>query len=332
MSKKLLIGLDYELFFGKNAGTVAKCMIEPVEALLSIVDRYDVKLVLFVDAGFVVKLKEESAKFVSLADDYKKIKQQLQLLKAQGHDVQLHIHPHWEDSIFDGEQWVIDTRRYKLQDFSPKDVENLVCKYKQALTEIVGDSVFAYRAGGWCIQPFSSISAALENNGIWLDSTVYHQGISDDPQRWFDFSKAPNKASWRFSLDPAEPSSDGKFIEIPITACRISPLFFWRMLLIKKLGGSSHRAFGDGASMTYGYQYYIDRLTRPTSSVVSVDGLKSAFLEKAYRQFLASGGEIFNVMGHPKALTPYALRQLDLFLSRRNGLESVTFQNFRHLQ
>ena len=332
MSAKLLISLDYELFFGRNAGTVDKCMIEPVEALLGVVERYGVRLVLFVDAGFVFKLKEEGAKHASLGRDYDKIRTQLQHLKERGHDIQLHIHPHWEDCFFDGEQWVIDTGRYKLQDFSSNDIEDIVSKYKRALTDIVGDSVFAYRAGGWCIQPFSAISGALENNGIWLDSTAYHQGISDDPQRWFDFSQAPAEAWWRFAHDPAEACSDGRFVEIPISACKISPLFFWRMLVIKKMEGSDHRAFGDGASMTYGYKYYIDRLTRPTSSVVSVDGLKSAFLGKAYRQFRAAGGEIFNVMGHPKALTPYALRQLDTFLSNRSELESVTFQDFKHLQ
>ena len=53
-----------------------------------------------------------------LKKDYDLITQQIQKLSAEGHDVQLHIHPHWEDSTFDGIEWIFDTNRYKLSDFS----------------------------------------------------------------------------------------------------------------------------------------------------------------------------------------------------------------------
>lgn len=332
MQSKLLISLDYELFFGSVAGTIENCLLAPTNAFIEIANRYNVSVVLFVDAGYLVKLQTESANHPSLGQEFDRVAEQLKLLKAQGHDIQLHIHPHWEDTTYDGNRWCIDTSRYKLHDFSVDDISSIVERYKAVLDGIV-DGVFAFRAGGWCIQPFSAIADALYDNNVWLDSTVYSRGLSEDPQRSFDFVTAPNKSMWRFQDEPAREAEAGRFLEVPISACKMSPLFFWRMALIKKMGGALHKSFGDGQAMSYGAGYYFDRLFKPTSGVVSVDGLKSAFLKKAYKQHIANKGSIFNVMGHPKALSPYSLQQFDEFLSvYSTELESMTFQDFQRMK
>lgn len=324
----IIVTLDYELFFGQKVGTVDRCLIEPTWALLEAVESSGVRLVLFVDAGYLLKLKEAAVRHPQLLEDYEKIREQLRELKSKGHDVQLHVHPHWEDSFYDGSKWCIDTSRYKLHDFSSDEVRDIVRRYKGALTDIVGDSVFAFRAGGWCLQPFGDIAEALYDSGIWLDSTVYYQGVSDDEQRWFDFSRAPKKSKWRFDVDPCVEKPDGRFLEIPISACRVSPLFFWKMAYIKKFGGNEHHAFGDGGAMSYGKSYYIERLTKSSYSVASIDGYKSSFLESAFTQSQKEGGGIFNVMGHPKALTPYSIKTFKRFLEKHPELVSSTFQEF----
>ncbi len=332
MQSKLLISLDYELFFGNEVGTVDNCLLLPTNALIDIANQHKVSVVLFVDAGYLVKLRAESASHPSLGLEFDRIAEQLKIFKAQGHDIQLHIHPHWEDTTYDGKRWHIDTARYKLHDFSANEINDIVSRYKSVLDDIV-DGVFAFRAGGWCIQPFDSIADALYDNGVWLDSTVYSKGLSEDSQRWFDFTEAPNKSMWCFQDEPSKELESGRFLEVPISACRMSPLFFWRMALIKKMGGALHKAFGDGQSMSYGAGYYFDRLLKPTSGVVSVDGLKSAFLKKAYSQHVKNKGEVFNIMGHPKALSPYSLEQFDAFLSAfAVELESVTFQDFHNMR
>ena len=149
-----LLSLDYELFFGNNCGTVENCIINPTKQLLTILDKYDFKVSLFVDAGFLVRLKQQSQKFPELKKEYDSIKTQLKQLSSNGHDIQLHIHPHWEDSYFDGNGWVIDTKRYRLHDFSPEEIKSIVTNYKQELESCSEQDVFAFRAGGWCLQPF----------------------------------------------------------------------------------------------------------------------------------------------------------------------------------
>ena len=330
MSTRLLITLDYELFFGRHVGTVEHCMLRPLEALKAVVDPHAVKLTLFVDAGYLVRLAAQAEAEPVLMDDYRRIGAQLRELVDHGHDVQLHIHPHWEDSVYVDGSWRIDTGRYRLHDFETSDVARIVGDYKKALTDIVGDRVFAYRAGGWCLQPFEPLADALAQQGVWLDSTVYFNGHSPDDIRGFDFRQAPKRTQWRFNQDPLHPEEAGRFLEVPISACRVSPGFYWKLALLKKFARGAYKAFGDGQAMVANAAYYRALLTRPSHSVASIDGAKAGLLESAYRQLdQMEGPRIFNVMGHPKALTPNSLRHLGRFLQRHPELQSVTLQDFR---
>ena len=330
MTTRLLITLDYELFFGDQVGTVEHCMLRPLAALKQVVDRYAVKLTLFVDAGYLIRLRDYADSEPSLKEDYERISDQLREKVAQGHDVQLHVHPHWEDTCYREGTWRIDTRRYRLHDFDQQSQFKIIGDYKQALTEIVGERVFAYRAGGWCLQPFEPIGENLAQLGIWLDSTVFCNGHSPDDVRGFDFRQAPRHTSWRFNGNPLRMEDGGRFLEVPISTCRVNPLFYWKLALMKKLAFGAYKAFGDGQSMVYNRAYYRALLTAPSNSVASIDGAKAGLLEAAYRQLdRMEGPPIFNVMGHPKALTRDSLRRLDRFLRRHSELESVTLQDFK---
>lgn len=333
MVQKLLISLDYELFFGNKTGSVSKCMIEPINALVKVVERHGMKLSLFVDAGYLDCLKKHSLQYPVLLADFSVITQQLQSLKDKGHDVQLHIHPHWVDSVFNGTSWQLDTTRYRLHDFQKHEIAEIVARYKNILVDIVGDTVFSYRAGGWCMQPFGVIADALHAEGIWLDSTVFTGGVSEDSQRWFDFSKAPDMPFWRFDADPNIDDKTGRFVEVPISSDRVSPLLFWKMAVIKKLTKGQHQPYGDGEAMKANWQYYFKRLTSSTYSVVSIDGIKAGLLKRAWdRHLKGRGSDIFNIMGHPKAVTSYSLVQLDRFLGSIKGVQACTFQDLKHLR
>ena len=156
----IFITLDYELFFGSYSGTQEKSIINPTNKLLEVLNKYDLKASFFVDSGYLIKLDEYRKKYTKLEHDYKIIVNQIIELSKNGHDIQLHIHPHWEDSYYDGSKWVLDNRRYRLHEFSDEDIDKIVYQYKKVLTDIVGKKVFTYRAGGWCIQPFEKLSEA----------------------------------------------------------------------------------------------------------------------------------------------------------------------------
>ncbi len=330
--QQFLLSLDYELFFGCQTGSVEHCLIRPTHELAQVADKHNIHLSLFVDALYLQRLAEEARRFPRLQSDLDAIRQQLVALREQGHDIQLHLHPHWLHSSFDGEHWQLDTGRYKLHDFPAAQVASMVGSAKKVLTSLIGETVFAFRAGGWCLQPFTYIAPALQEHAIWLDSTVFAGGISDDQARWFDFSSAPVKDFWYFDDDPTRENQQGAFLEVPISALRVTPNLFWRMALTRKFMANRHKPLGDGSSLSWNRSYYQQRLTSPTISVVSIDGLKAGLLGRALRAEQKAGKQLFHAMGHPKAVTRHSLERLDSFFTNIGAFTNITFQDFRSYQ
>lgn len=159
LNADIVFALDYELFFGKNTGTIENCLITPTDELIKTTDKYGIKYTFFVDSGYLINLKNNSSK--KLQNEYKLIANHLTSLAKSGHDIQLHIHPHWEESVFSNGCWSIDYSKFKLQSFDDEKIRNIVKDYKNCLEEITEKPITSYRAGGWCIQPFIKIKNAI---------------------------------------------------------------------------------------------------------------------------------------------------------------------------
>lgn len=322
--RNILITLDYELFF-LESGSVEKCIIEPTEKLLSILDKHNIKASFFVDSGYIIKLKEYMQSFEVLKKDYDLITQQIKKLSTQGHDIQLHIHPHWEDSIFDGKQWVFDTSRYKLSDFSKVEIDYIVKSYSLVLEEITNIKPSVFRAGGWCIQPFDIMANALYKYGIRVDSTLFPEGKTFTPAKSFDFTNTPIKSNWRFSEDPLIEVENGDFLEIPISSVLTTPFFYFKFILNKFFGGKMQKAYGDGSAISNSKKHIFELLLKPSFSVASIDGYKASLLNKCAKH----NKEQLVLIGHPKAFSPFSLKELDSFINKRR-IDSVfkTYYNY----
>ena len=330
---QIFLTLDYELFSGENPGTVENTIILPTLKLLEVGDKYDAKFVFFVDSGYIERLNFYRKEHKTLADDYDKIVKQLKMLDANGHDIQLHIHPHWEDCTYDGKKWHMDTSRFRIHSFEKDEIDDIVYRYKKALTDIIGDKVFAYRAGGWCLQPFDKLKDALKKHGIWLDSTVYDDGLNSSATHFYDFRNAPLKSLWRFENDPVIEDVEGSFTEVPISTYPVSPLFFWKFAYYKKFAKNAHKTYGDGISAGGSSNSSIFKmLTSYSKSLVSMDGYRASLLKNALSENHKKDPEgNFVVIGHPKAMTPYSLEVLDKFLdfAIQGGNNVTTFAKFQ---
>lgn len=311
---KIFITFDYELFFGKNSGTVENSIIKPTEELIKLGDKYNVNFIFFVDSGFLIKLDEFRKKFSVLDKDYKKIINQIKKLVNKGHEVQLHIHPHWENSFFNGKKWIFDTTKYRLHQFKQNEIMDIVYRYKKILSEITGENIFAYRAGGWSIQPFIKIKEALKKHNIYLDSTVFYGGYNKSETHFIDFRKAPFKDSWKFEDDVLIEEKKGFFTEIPITSWYYSPLFFWKFAYTKKLNKFKHKIFGDGSPIGASKKDIIKMLMKGGFAPVSTDGYKSVILQKAFNFYQKKNFQYFVTIGHPKALSIFSLKNLEFFI------------------
>lgn len=319
----IYITLDYEIYFGENPGTVERCILQPTAELIRIAEKHGVRFSFFVDCGFILKLEEFKKKFPPLEKDYQAVVNQVRYLSQTGHDIQLHIHPHWEDSYYNGERWIIDTSRYKLADFNATQIHDIVHRYKNVLTDITGKPVFTYRAGGWCLQPFSKLMNSFKQHGIRVDSSVFRNGFYISAQYDYDFRDAPDKDIYRFEDDPVKEVPDGFFTELPISEIRNSPLFFWRLFLLGRWNPYLHKPLGDGRAMAAPGQRK-KLLTRFTNNTVSVDGFNAHLLQTALNRLLRKQRAHMVVIGHPKALSRYSVLKLEQFVEKNKSLHNFT--------
>jgi hypothetical protein len=329
---KIVLSTDYEVFFGRNTGSVENTLLLPSQALCDIAARHEIPLVFFVDIGFLLRLREDGRRFPALMRDHDRVMRQLGQFVDAGHEIQLHVHPHWEDSHWNGESWSIDIRRYRLHDFSEHEIREIVQRYVEALRTLTGsDGVFAYRAGGWMIQPFTQIRGALHDVGIYIDSTIFKGGKLDGKIVNFDFTDSPSASHWFFDNDPLLINPDGQFLEVPIASYKVYPNFYWRFALAKKFGGAMHQPFSNGSPLQMNRANILRKLTHWTNSEVSMDGYKASFLEDAYSRYEMDGKTDFVVIGHPKALTLYSLQQLESFIKKHRANEFVGYGAYRSI-
>lgn len=303
---------DYELFFGADSGTVENCLLKPTGYLADIACKHNIKLVFYVDAGFLYRLKQY-ASLAACKKDFDLVSSQIKGLSQSGHEIGLHVHPHWEDCIFENNKWKLNTTRYKLSDFSKQEIDSVISKYHQVLIEITGKKCQSYRAGGWCVQPFDLLHDSLIRNGINKDASVYPNGKHVSPAHSYDFSKAPDKDIWKFDLDPCEENNTGRFTEIPTTADVISPFFYWNLYLKMRQNPSYYRPVGDGIWLVDKKRVY-RHFFSSTRHFACADGFFASRLESVLKRSEGLNHNHLSVLSHPKSMAPYSFKALEKFI------------------
>lgn len=311
----IFLTYDYELFFGENTGSVEKCLIEPTDRLLELSDRYNCRMTFFVDVGYLIKLEEFAAIHPVLKSDRDKVLDQIRSMISTGNDVQLHIHPHWEGSYYEGGKWVVVTDgAYKLDDFTDYEIRDIVGRYKSYIDHLIGRKTTTFRAGGWCIQPFSRLEKIFKELNITHDSSVFPGGKFSSAHYSFDFTRAPKKSQYRFELDECVEVPNGYFTEYPISSWNYSPLFYWRLYILGRLAPAQHKMLGDGIFLSQpGRKRSV--LTNFTWNHVSTDGYYASKLTRCLSSFEKRNFTDMVVIGHPKSMTNYSFRTLEKFLS-----------------
>lgn len=308
----ILFTFDYEYFIGPKTGTFNNTLLRPVSLLLEILNTYNVKVTFFVDVGYIKRCQELDADNENCEHYIAHLKE----LCALGHDLQLHIHPHWEDSVYENGEWQVNISRYRLHDYSIEEAASIIENYANLLNTTFAIHAKAFRAGGWCLQPFSHISLALSEAGITLDSTVFYGGKNNNSVNFFDFTNMPILPYWRFAEDPLIPRNNGYFTELPIASLKVSPLFYWRLAISQLIGGEIHKTYGDGVHTKVAKTSLLKLLMLPSSTVVSTDGYKASLLQKSLANMKHTYGDASPMVtiGHPKSVTPFSLNCIERFV------------------
>ncbi len=188
-------------------------------------------------------------------------------------------------------------------------------RYARLLNELCDGSVRAYRAGGFCTEPFERLGEALLKVGVSVDSSVVPGAVLQDASKGFDFSQATDNPWWYFAQSPLQPNADGPFLEVPVTP-QVLPFFhYWGRAFDRLLGRQPPSVIGDGSSKTLGRREIARRLLgHGRVSELSTDAAKARQLGSA--TILRQTRKIWHVMGHPKLLGAPSLDALDAFMQR----------------
>ncbi len=171
----LNLAFDHELSLGGVTSSYEQNLFDPTRQILDLAGDLSVPVTFFTDVLCGIRFREwDSSGF---SDSYEA---QLQDAARRGHDVQLHLHPHWIDSTFGGGRFV-PADRYALHDFRaeapPNDIDGIVSRGVEFLDDVIRpvDASYrcrAFRAGGLVIEPSQEeIFVALRRQGIRFDSS-----------------------------------------------------------------------------------------------------------------------------------------------------------------
>ncbi len=308
----LVLSQDYELFF-QRSGSIEKCLFEPTNMLLDFADKSGVRVTFFVDAGMLSRMQQLSPTNASMAKDLSRIQSHIRSIHDRGHEIGLHIHPHWEDTRWEGGAWDFSATRYQLRDFSTDEVGDIVLRYTRLLNELCDGNVTTFRAGGFCVEPFDAIRDSLLQNGITIDSSVVPGAVLKDENKGFDFSNVPKRSWWYFDESPLIPSANGRFLEVAITPVVLPFRHYWGRAIDRVVGRQPAGVVGDGSSKAIGKREIIRRLAGAGRvSELSIDGAKAGRLVSS--RVRRQNRKIWQVMGHPKLLGKSSLDLLQKFI------------------
>ncbi|HEY4798602.1 MAG TPA: hypothetical protein VII99_05940, partial [Bacteroidia bacterium] len=157
---KIFLTFDHELPLGGINTDYKHTLFKPTLQVLQLAEQLDVRVTLFTDVCCALRFKEwDPEKF------FRPYEEQVQYAVANGHDVQLHLHPHWLTSDFKSGSFV-PSSDFKLSDFRnkkyPDDIAGIIEKGVDFLRSSCkpADSNYnciAFRSGGYNLEPASDI-------------------------------------------------------------------------------------------------------------------------------------------------------------------------------
>jgi hypothetical protein len=313
----LVLSQDYELFFHKS-GTIENCLLRPTEALAAFAKQKGLCITFYVDAGMLVSMRNYAGLSPQVSKMRDQVRRNLESLAADGHEIGLHVHPHWDSSRWSDGHWDFSNTRYSPKQFRKREFADICKAYYQELSEVAGTEIVTYRAGGFCVQPFKKVGEAIHALGINTDSSVVPGMYLNDHDKSFDFRKVPDAPWWSFDSEPTKPTSTGRFLEIPITAMRLPPFYYWGRAFDRLRRRQAATVYGDGLSKAIGPVSAARRLLALERNVeMSTDGPKAHRLGVAQR--VGSTHRLHHVMGHPKLLSTQSLNYLQRFIDQ-NGI------------
>jgi hypothetical protein len=322
---------------------VEKCMVEPTHELAEILDINNSKMTVFWDILHYYRLTELENDYPNLKIDKKLIDEQISFLISKGHDIQLHLHPHWIDAVHDDGGWKFKYDRFNIhalsEDENPEKIDTIrgcITISKQLMEKEIrkylpGYNVTTFRAGGYLIEPFVKLKKAFENNNIYVDSSILPGLTNNNLINGYDFRNYPEQTYYYFKNTPSEYNKDGRFTEIPVTTLSIPVFKNMLFTLIRRLKypdlESGRIGTGSAESLNKSKNSKMKKiltiLTKPKLSAFTTDG---NFAER-FNYMCEKVENNSTMILHPKLLNRHTLNILREKL-KNNDMKFISINNY----
>ncbi len=223
--RQIVLSEDHEIF-GDGSGDVRQHMTGPTERMARACEKHGMPLTVFFEVEEYLAFIRERDKLVPAwgYDPAEEIREQAIDLVRRGHDLQLHVHPEWVDTVFENGGWRLRRDRATVDSLfeTARETSDYIRTRKAVIDEIwqaAGSRrrVTAFRAGAFCAQPGGKLLPALAENGILIDSSLVKGMVRDDARVHLDFTPAPAaRRHWQVSRDVALEDAGGPVMELPI--------------------------------------------------------------------------------------------------------------------
>jgi hypothetical protein len=325
---EIVLSFDHELSLG-GASCYDTNIFDPTKRIIEVADRAGVPVCLFTDILCAKRFYEwDRDGFFS------KYRQQIHAALKSGHEIQLHIHPHWVNSEFVDGKFVPSTS-FSLAHFKnstpPNDIAGIVASAARFLNEMCREvdekySCCAYRAGGYNLSGAESeILMALYGNGIRIDSSIAKGFLFKSDISTVDYRIMPKRANWIIPLGgPLSAEADEGMLEIPIVAMPRTP---WNNLpfLAKRLIYKKRAYASKGYGIHVGNESVAKKLSRLFPRSVWMAGFDNhthsvSTTMKILKRYLAAhrSTEVIScsLISHPKSMGNHALELMKNFIDR----------------
>jgi hypothetical protein len=248
-----VVTADYEIFLGRNFLSHDEVLFRPAWRMMEVCEARSVPVTFFADVCSVWAHRAHD----ELAGYVESFESQLKSAVARGHDVQLHLHPHWLNSTYLDNQWRVSTEKMYLYELGYHQGENAALSIINAGVKYLEDLLHptksdyrchAFRAAGLALQPEEDkLIAALLAAGINVDSSIAKDIRLKMDTVNIDYTGMPGTANWYVDPDGGlrQPRDSG-LLEVPIATFQSGLLARIGFLISRALSVSMRR----GASIS----------------------------------------------------------------------------------
>lgn len=340
---KLLLTFDHELPLGSLHTSFETALFEPTNKVLSTAEDMNVPVTLFTDVLCAIKFKEWSRQ-----DFFEPYQNQLHEVLKRGHDVQLHIHPHWLTTHYNGQNY-LPSRDFTLAGFASHPRHNIDSIIKSGVT-FLNDSCkkvdktyqcIAYRGGGYNLFPHKDdIINSLLKYGILFDSSVCKGYYFKSSLSEVDYRKTPSQPNWYLETEIYAGNTDNPGImEIPIAGIPKKLFEIPTKFKMKKYAGRAPDNFGSQIHENP-YSGLKNKLRLMLSSrMLNFDNYTYSsdylikILEHNINKYRAYDEIMLCAIGHPKSMSNYSFQLFREFIEkvREKFHDKVEFNTYRKL-